>query len=418
MDCNFTSYAPYSDASFSSSCNMPFIPEVTNALPTTQYEIDMQTRLKNISNDMDDIRAMVKQAKSSGIIENSSLCSDDNVVAGSSFLDSPLQDVNNEYMHASIVENRGDKKSIESPFENLSEELAEYRKEISFYLKNYNNPELLCNHNKEKHVDASALLRSGKETKKEIQQQQYEEEEKILKEEGIFQESKENINDEIIYEDKLEEGQESNIPIPSVENKIQEDVIEDETHLFNKEEDLIKENFQEKENETREEEVNQELIQRPTLPFPSRLKNNKNNEDNEEIQNIRQIFEQVRVNIPLLELIQQIPSYAKVLKECCIKRRRKNTPPKRVYLAELSSAYISSTLPEKLKDPGTPIISCRIGNHTFERALLDLGAGVNVMPKSVYDNLGITGVKNTKIILKLADRSTTTPIGILENVLV
>jgi hypothetical protein len=54
---------------------------------------------------------------------------------------------------------------------------------------------------------------------------------------------------------------------------------------------------------------------------------------------------------------------------------------------ELSSACLSSTLLEKLSDLGTPIISCRIGDIEVKRALLDLGVGVNVMPKHIFNEL-------------------------------
>jgi hypothetical protein len=64
----------------------------------------------------------------------------------------------------------------------------------------------------------------------------------------------------------------------------------------------------------------------------------------------------VSVNIPFLELIKKIPSYGKVLRECYVRRRRRKQPLKHVYLVELSSACLSSTLPKKLRDLGTPIL--------------------------------------------------------------
>ena len=50
-------------------------------------------------------------------------------------------------------------------------------------------------------------------------------------------------------------------------------------------------------------------------------------------------------------------------------------------------------LPPKLKDPGAPIISCVIKDLTIERALLDLGASVNVLPSSVHDRFSLGEVK-------------------------
>jgi hypothetical protein len=152
------------------------------------------------------------------------------------------------------------------------------------------------------------------------------------------------------------------------------------------------------------------LIKTSTTPFPSRLRVN---EEKEEVKEIRKIFEQIKVNIPLLELIRKIPSYGKVLRECCTKKRKKKTPLKHVYLAELSSACLLGTLLQKLNDLSTLIIACRIDNIEIKRALLDLGVGVNVMPKSLFD-----GIQLTQVIIKLADRSTKVPLGMLEDVFI
>jgi hypothetical protein len=51
-----------------------------------------------------------------------------------------------------------------------------------------------------------------------------------------------------------------------------------------------------------------------------------------------------------------------------------------VALTEEVSVVLLRKVPPKLKDPGSFTIPCRIGDHSFECALLDLGAGVNLMP--------------------------------------
>jgi hypothetical protein len=75
-------------------------------------------------------------------------------------------------------------------------------------------------------------------------------------------------------------------------------------------------------------------------------------------------------------------------------------------------------LPPKLKDPGSFTIPCRIGNQPFDRALLDLGASINLLPYTVYETLGLGELQPTSITLQLADRSIKRPRGILEDVLV
>ncbi|MBZ2164421.1 retropepsin-like domain-containing protein, partial [Alteromonas stellipolaris] len=59
-----------------------------------------------------------------------------------------------------------------------------------------------------------------------------------------------------------------------------------------------------------------------------------------------------------------------------------------------------------------------IGRTIIDRALLDLGAGVNLLPYSVYQQLQICELRPTKITLQLADRSVKTPKGEIEDVLV
>jgi hypothetical protein len=59
-----------------------------------------------------------------------------------------------------------------------------------------------------------------------------------------------------------------------------------------------------------------------------------------------------------------------------------------------------------------------IGVSQIERALLDLGASVNLLPYSVYLQLGLGELKPTTMTLQLADRSVKVPRGIVEDVLI
>uniref|UniRef100_A0A2N9J0Z0 Retrotransposon gag domain-containing protein n=1 Tax=Fagus sylvatica TaxID=28930 RepID=A0A2N9J0Z0_FAGSY len=64
------------------------------------------------------------------------------------------------------------------------------------------------------------------------------------------------------------------------------------------------------------------------------------------------------------------------------------------------SAIIQHKFPPKYKDPGCPTISCTIGDYNIERALLDLGASVNLLPFSVYLQLGLDELKPTPVTLQ------------------
>jgi hypothetical protein len=65
-----------------------------------------------------------------------------------------------------------------------------------------------------------------------------------------------------------------------------------------------------------------------------------------------------------------------------------------------------------------PTIPCSIKNNYVRNALCDLGAGVSVMPFSLYKRLDLEKLISTDISLKMADKSTTIPIGICEDVCV
>jgi len=45
---------------------------------------------------------------------------------------------------------------------------------------------------------------------------------------------------------------------------------------------------------------------------------------------ILEIFNYVKIKVPLLDAIQQVPNYAKFLKNTCIKKRKTNVPMSRL----------------------------------------------------------------------------------------
>ena len=125
----------------------------------------------------------------------------------------------------------------------------------------------------------------------------------------------------------------------------------------------------------------------------------------------------MKVNIPLLDRIKQVPTYAKFLKDLCTVKRGLAIE-KKAFLTEQVSAIIQSKTPVKYKDPRSPTISVNIGGTCIDKTLLDLGASVNLLPYSVYKQLGLGELKPTNITLSLADRSVKIPKGIVEDVLV
>ena len=132
---------------------------------------------------------------------------------------------------------------------------------------------------------------------------------------------------------------------------------------------------------------------------------------------IFETFKQVRINIPLLDAIKRVPSYAKFLKDLCTVKRKLNVK-KKVFLAEQVSVILQNNDALKYKDPGCPTISCFIGEYKIERALLDLDASVNLLPYSIFQSLNLGELKPTSITLLLIDRSIKVPKEIVEDMLV
>ena len=149
-------------------------------------------------------------------------------------------------------------------------------------------------------------------------------------------------------------------------------------------------------------------------PFPQALRSKKKASQQA---GILEVLRQVKVNIPLLDIIKQVPAYEKFLKDLCTIKKGLGIE-KKAFLTEQVSAIIQSKNPVKYKDPGSPIISVNIGGTCIDKALLDLGASVNLLPYSVYKQLGLGELKPTNITLSLADRSVKIPKGIVEDVLV
>ena len=95
----------------------------------------------------------------------------------------------------------------------------------------------------------------------------------------------------------------------------------------------------------------------PKAPYPERLKASKKNALFAEI---LEVFKHVQINISFLDAIQQVPSYAKFLKDLVTVKRKTNVP-KKAFLTEQVSSILQCKLPIKYKDPRCPTISCMIG---------------------------------------------------------
>ncbi|KAI3683909.1 hypothetical protein L1987_84424 [Smallanthus sonchifolius] len=95
-------------------------------------------------------------------------------------------------------------------------------------------------------------------------------------------------------------------------------------------------------------------------PFKAKMVNKRGPQQEE----MWEMFRQVKINIPLLDAIKQIPAYAKYLKELCTQKRNHKFPKKLDVTANVN-AILSGALPPKLQDPGAPIISIQVEDFYF-----------------------------------------------------
>ncbi|XP_070040059.1 uncharacterized protein [Nicotiana tomentosiformis] len=150
-----------------------------------------------------------------------------------------------------------------------------------------------------------------------------------------------------------------------------------------------------KKDDTSSEPVN---ATRPPPPFPQRLQ--KKNDDCM-FNKFLSMLSQVQLNIPLVDVLREIPKHAKYIKDIVSHKRRLTEFI--VSLTEECTSRVQNKLPQKLKDPISFTIHVRIGNIDVGRALCDLG--------------GLGAPRPTIVMLQLADRSIAYLEGVVEDVL-
>ncbi|XP_074315646.1 uncharacterized protein LOC141651851 [Silene latifolia] len=195
--------------------------------------------------------------------------------------------------------------------------------------------------------------------------------------------------------------------------------------IHEKEEEIVIEEDEKASNVKEKEQIPSSIPkEEPEVPFPDALKRTHHFEHDKDIY---EVFQKCEVNIPLLNLLKSVPKYAKFLKELCtIKRNNKLKGMKKVkgkgskgeIISEYVSALFQKKLPPKCGNPGMFAIPCTIGDLRFEKAMLDLGASINVIPFAIYETLKLGPLKDTSVVVQLADRSSVYPKGIVENVMV
>ncbi|GJV34234.1 reverse transcriptase domain-containing protein [Tanacetum coccineum] len=83
----------------------------------------------------------------------------------------------------------------------------------------------------------------------------------------------------------------------------------------------------------------------------------------------------------------------------------------------VSSKVLPCQLPPKELNPGNFTLPCTIGSLNFY-AMADLGAIVNVIPKSIFEHLELAQLKKTDMLIEMVDMKKRSHVRIVKNVLI
>jgi len=209
---------------------------------------------------------------------------------------------------------------------------------------------------------------------------------------------------------KMEEHKQQLAPKPALEpvfdyveleeiNEETEDDKEEWTPIKEKEKERIKEEEKEKKlkNEKQKEKVIDDEIRKGKSEANTKKKKDTTPNEGKEVPyplvpsrkekerhlvRFLDIFKKLEITLPFGEALQQMPLYAKILKDMLTKKNR-YIQSVRIVVEGNCSALIQCILPPKHKDPRVVTIPCSIGEVVVGKALIDLGASINLMSLSM-----------------------------------
>ncbi|XP_070054222.1 uncharacterized protein [Nicotiana tomentosiformis] len=153
-------------------------------------------------------------------------------------------------------------------------------------------------------------------------------------------------------------------------------------------------------------------LPKPPSPYLQRLA--KQNGENQFKKSI-QMMKGLSINVQLVEASEQMPRYAKFMKDLVTKKRSMNFET--IKVTHQVSEIVHSMDP-KLEDSDALMIPCTIRSSDFAKALCDTRASINLMPYSVFKTLGIGKARPISMSLQMVDHIMKRPLGVIEDVLV
>ncbi|GKD99048.1 reverse transcriptase domain-containing protein [Tanacetum coccineum] len=153
------------------------------------------------------------------------------------------------------------------------------------------------------------------------------------------------------------------------------------------------------------------------LPYPERMKVRENDKPSAQHSRFLKMFKQLRLEIGLKDALVEMPKFNKWLSSL-LRNKEKLEEIAITTVNSKCSAIIMNKVPEKLEDPRKFLIPCALQELDRTSALADSGASINLLPHSIYKQLGLEALTPTRMTLELANRSVTHPMGIAEDVVV
>lgn len=109
------------------------------------------------------------------------------------------------------------------------------------------------------------------------------------------------------------------------------------------------------------------------------------------------ILKQLYVNIPLVEVLEQIPNYVKFLEDILAKEKKLGEYEIVMLTKECNNDKQDTIKHEDLRSFTIPI---SIGGQNVGQATCDIGASINLMPLLIYKKLGM-GETQLSVMLQL-----------------
>nr|XP_009781817.1 PREDICTED: uncharacterized protein LOC104230651 [Nicotiana sylvestris] len=153
-------------------------------------------------------------------------------------------------------------------------------------------------------------------------------------------------------------------------------------------------------------------LPKPPPTYPQRLA--EQNGENQ-FKKFSQMMKSLSINVPLVEALEQMPGYAKFMKDLVTEKWSMNF--ENIKVTHQMNAIVHSMAP-KLEDPGAFTIPCTIRSVEFAKPPCDLGESINLMSHLVFKALGIGQPRPNSMRLQMVDPTMKRPLGVIEDVLV